>query len=217
MRKQFGNFLPDRSQRGLHNFKKIMKTIVDKDLEKKPDEMIRNVVDAGYANYCLTHFDNAKDRVDDLHELVNFAHTYKTIRKLLHDITLRESFKGETINGAASHDEHVVLSTIHQAKGLEWKNVFIIGLSEGQFPHAKSKEEPEELEEERRLFYVATTRTKNELYLVHPITRYDYQMGTVITRKSLFLEELNKELYDRWDVEEEEREVEDFIVDLERE
>ena len=212
--KAFGNFLPERSQKGLKNFKRIMRSITGDKAEKKPDEAIIGILDNGYADHVMTHFDNAKDRIDDLHELVNFAHQYKSLRKLLHDITLRESFKGETINGVPSHDEHLVLSTVHQAKGLEWKVVFIIGLCEGQFPHSKSKEEPLELEEERRLFYVATTRTKKQLYLIHPITRYDYQMGTVISRNSLFLEELGENLYDRWEIKEEP--TEDYVIDLDR-
>ncbi len=212
--KQFGNFLPERAQRGLKNFKKMMRSIVNRGLEKKPDEAINGIIDNGYAGYVMTHFDNAKDRIDDLHELVNFAHNYKSTRRLLRDITLRESFKGETINGVPSHDEHLVLSTIHQAKGLEWKIVFIIGLCEGQFPHHKSKEEPLELEEERRLFYVATTRTKSQLYLLHPITRYDYQMGTVISRRSLFLEELDEKRYDRWEIEE--KHAQEYAVDLDK-
>jgi len=210
--KAFGNFLPERAQKGIRNFKKIMHAVTADDLEKKPDEAIRRVIDSGYAEYVISHFENVKDRVDDLHEFINFAHSYKSLRTLLHDITLRESFKGETIQDASSGDEYLVLSTIHQAKGLEWKAVFVIGLCEGQFPHAKSKDVPAELEEERRLFYVASTRTKKELYLVHPITRYDYQMGTVISRKSLFLEELNENLYDRWDIEE--RASENNTIDI---
>ncbi|MFH1594562.1 MAG: ATP-dependent helicase [Candidatus Omnitrophota bacterium] len=212
VKKQFGAFLPDRARRGLEHFKKIMRAIMGGDLDKKPDETIIKIIDSGYGNHVLAHFDNAKDRIDDLHELANFAHNYKSIKTLLHDITLRESFKGETITRAPSNDEYLVLSTIHQAKGLEWNTVFIIGLCEGQFPHSKVKDEPNELEEERRLFYVATTRTKRELYLLHPITRYDYQMGTVITRRSVFLEELNTDLFDKWEIEE--RSTEDPIIDL---
>lgn len=213
--KAFGNFLPGRAQKGLRNFKKIMRSIITDDLEKKPDEAIRRVIDSGYAEYVIAHFENVKDRVDDLHEFVNFAHSYKSLRTFLHDITLRESFKGETVQDSPSRDEYLVLSTIHQAKGLEWKAVFVIGLCEGQFPHAKSKDLPAEMEEERRLFYVAATRTEKELYLVHPLTRYDYQMGTVISRKSLFLEELSENLYDRWDIEEEKRE--NIAINLDRE
>jgi len=212
--KGFGRFLPERAEKGLRNFKKIMRSLTADNLEKKPDEAIRRVIDSGYAEYVISHFENVKDRVDDLHEFVNFAHSYKSLRALLHDITLRESFKGETIREAPSGDEYLVLSTIHQAKGLEWKVVFVIGLCEGQFPHAKSKDLPAELEEERRLFYVAATRTKKELYLVHPLTRYDYQMGTVISRKSIFLEELSPGLYDRWDIEQERGNV---AINLDRE
>ncbi len=212
LKQSFGRFLPERAQRGLRVFKKIMKPLLTEDLEKKPDEAIARVLEHGYSTYAITHFDNAKDRVDDLRELVNFAHQYKSMRSLLHDITLRESFKGETINGAPVHDEHMVLSTIHQAKGLEWKVVFIIGLCEGQFPHSKTKEDPAQLEEERRLFYVAATRTQDDLYLMHPLTRYDYQLGTVISRKSVFIEELDSELYDKWEIEEEY--AEDRVINL---
>jgi len=213
--KGFGSFLPEKARRGLSGFKKIMASIVEDKDGKTPDVTLRKIIDNGYENHVITNFENAKDRVDDLHELINFAHTYKRTQTLLHDITLREPFKGETINGKPQEDEHLVLSTIHQAKGLEWKTVFIIGLCEGTFPHIKSMQDREDLEEERRLFYVATTRTKSDLYLVHPITRYDYQLGTVITRKSLFLEELNSDNYDRWDIEEENSE--DYAIDLERE
>ncbi|MCK4463478.1 MAG: ATP-dependent helicase, partial [Candidatus Omnitrophica bacterium] len=211
---KFGNFLPDRAQKGLKYFKKVIKAIISKGLIKKPDELIRKIIETGYEDYVYTHFDNAKDRVNDLHELVNFAHTYKSVRSLLHDITLRESFKGETINRAPSRDEYLVLSTIHQAKGLEWNSVFLVGLCEGQFPHSKSIEEPLQMEEERRLFYVATTRTKNDLYLIHPITRYDYQMGTVISRESLFLQELNPAVYKKWYIEEADHRNE-AMIDLE--
>jgi len=199
---KFGKFLPERAQRGFNQFKKVMKPLLHKDLIKKPDELVRKIVESGYEDYVYTHFENAKDRVEDLHELINFAHSYKSVRTLLHDITLRESFKGETIKEKAKRDEYLVLSTIHQAKGLEWNSVFIVGLCEGQFPHSKSIEEPFQLEEERRLFYVASTRAKNDLYLIHPITRFDYQMGTVISRKSLFLQELSQSLYQKWDIEE---------------
>lgn len=211
LHKKFGAFLPEKARKGFGNFKKIMRSLQEGS-PSKPDGLIMSVIDNGYANYAMTHFDNAKDRIDDLHELVNFAHTYKSIKTFLHDVTLREPFKGETIYGTPSEEEHIVLSTIHQAKGLEWRAIFVIGLSEGQFPHSKSAETSEELEEERRLFYVAATRTREELYLVHPITRYDYQMGTVVSRKSIFLEELKKNNYDRWDLEEEC--VAEEIIDL---
>ena len=198
----FGKSLPERARHGLKAFRKLLKPLLEDDMKKSPEEAISRILENGYESYALLNFENARERVDDLKELVNFAHGYKSIKSFLTDITLRESFKGETLNGSPSRDECLVLSTIHQAKGLEWKAVFLIGLCENQFPHPKTIEAPGELEEERRLFYVAVTRAKQMLYLLHPITRYDHEMGTVIARRSLFLEELDKGLYDIWEMEE---------------
>jgi len=161
------------------------------------------------------NFENAEDRLEDLKELVNFAHTYKKLKDFLADVTLREGFKGESIlnpGGEEEAEDQLVLSTIHQAKGLEWRAVFVISLSEGQFPHAKSLENEEELEEERRLFYVASTRAKEELILIHPMTRYDYSAGTVINRPSVFITELGSRVYDEVEVEES-REEETIYLD----
>ncbi len=217
-RAQFGKVLPEKVQAGLKSFKKIIRPLLDEDLQKSPEDAISSILENGYEDYVLANFENGKDRLDDLKELVNFAHGYRSVKSFLTDVTLREGFKGETVNGAPSHDECLVISTIHQAKGLEWNAVFLIGLCENQFPHLKSMEEPMELEEERRLFYVAATRAKQRLYLIHPLTRYDHQMGTVIARKSLFLEELPSDLYDVWVLEEpeeeEHREGIERVIDL---
>ncbi|MFH1395080.1 MAG: 3'-5' exonuclease [Candidatus Omnitrophota bacterium] len=81
---------------------------------------------------------------------------------------------------------------------MEWDAVFLIGLCDGQFPHSKSANSDAEMEEERRLFYVAVTRAKKHLYMMHPCTRYDYQLGTVSAPRSRFLEELSGEDYEVW-------------------
>ena len=91
----------------------------------------------------------------------------------------------------------MTVSTIHQAKGLEWRVVFIIGLVDGQFPHAKVFEKPAELEEERRLFYVAATRAQRELYLTYPMTAT--HSGT-LNQTSQFIKELPETLYEKWSV-----------------
>ncbi|MFC1577226.1 ATP-dependent helicase [Candidatus Omnitrophota bacterium] len=214
----FGKGLPGRALSGLERFKKIAGGIIDKVARNKPDEAIRAILENGYEGYVLANYDDGTDRLDDLRELVNFAHSYRSVKSFISDTTLREGFKGETISGVPSHDEHLVLSTIHQSKGLEWKAVFVIGLCEGQFPHSRSADDPMDLEEERRLFYVAATRTKQQLYLVHPITRYDYNMGMVISRRSKFLEELGEGLYSAWELEcdndDEPREGPDKVIDL---
>ncbi|MGB2601433.1 MAG: ATP-dependent helicase [Candidatus Omnitrophota bacterium] len=199
-RKNIADIIPKRAQTGYARFKKILEAITSEGAGQVPGEMISMILDAGYETHMLANYENAKDRVDDIHELINFSHDYTSTNDFLNDITLRESFRGETVATSAEEDEHLVLSTIHQAKGLEWETVMIIGLCEGQFPHPKAISEDNEMEEERRLFYVASTRARKYLYLIHPITRYDYQMGTVVARRSRFLEELSSSDYEVWEV-----------------
>ena len=205
----FGEELPPRVREGLYQFKKILRGLLKAGLEDRPDALIEEVLEGGYNKYVLMNFENAQDRLEDLRELVNFAHTYQSLKDFLADATLREGYKGETIAGdkeSEAFEDELILSTIHQAKGLEWRAVFVVALSEGQFPHAKSMQEDEGLEEERRLFYVAATRAKEELYLLHPMMRYDYSAGMIIQRPSVFLLELPSSVYDEVEVEESEGE-----------
>ncbi len=211
----FGESLPPRAKEGLANFKRILKTLLRPEVRNHPGALIEEIVDKWYRKFALLNFENAQDRIEDLRELVNFAHTYQEVKDFLADVTLREGFKGESVveGGPTEATEMLLLSTIHQAKGLEWKAVFVIGLSEGQFPHARSMEDPEELEEERRLFYVAVTRAKEELILVHPMTRYDYSEGMVIQRPSVFIEELPSGTYEEVEIEEAQTEAKTIYLD----
>ncbi|MBI4432410.1 MAG: UvrD-helicase domain-containing protein [Candidatus Omnitrophica bacterium] len=213
----FGDHLPARVRDGFFYFKKTMKNLLKEDLADHPDGLLEEVLEQGYQKHVLLNFENAQDRIEDLKQLVNFAHTYKNLKDFLADVTLRESFKGETILKSGGEDEknELILSTIHQAKGLEWRAVFIIGLSEGQFPHFKSMEHEESLEEERRLFYVAATRAKEELVMTHPITRFDFNAGTVINRPSVFISELPSDTYVEVEVEEEPSAEETIYLDPE--
>lgn len=196
----FANTLPRKVRTGYMSFQKVMRLLAVEEEKQVPAEMISSVMEAGYELYMLANFENAKDRVDDIKELINFSHDYKSLGSFLNDITLREDFRGETVTGAAQEDEQLVLSTIHQAKGLEWDAVMLLGLCEGQFPHPKAMGEMDEMEEERRLFYVAVTRAKKYLYMIHPVTRFDYKLGTVVARRSRFIEELKGGGYEIWDV-----------------
>jgi DNA helicase-2/ATP-dependent DNA helicase PcrA len=89
----------------------------------------------------------------------------------------------------------LVLSTIHQAKGLEWKIVFIIGVSANHFPHPASSMDIHALEEERRVFYVAVTRAKEDVCITY-FTRDFYR--TFTDKRSRFLEEMPEYLYEKW-------------------
>lgn len=160
------------------------------------DKMISYVLEAFYADYAQAQFENATERLEDLEQLALFAASYEKLEEFLADATLSEGFRGDRA-AATPQDadkEYLVLSTIHQAKGLEWKNVFVVGLVDGQFPHHKSRARREELEEERRLFYVAITRARERLYLTYPLTSLA-ALGTAIHQPSLFVRELDPELY----------------------
>lgn len=154
-------------------------------------DAVEYILENGYETYLKNAYENYKDRLDDLSQLVNFVALYGDLEKLLADVTLSEDF-----GGTHEHDKKaVVLSTIHQAKGLEWAVVFIIGLRDGHFPHHKSLDNPRELEEERRLFYVAATRAKNELNLLYPIRSFSYKYGEQYAKPSMFIREIGKTRY----------------------
>ena len=96
---------------------------------------------------------------------------------------------------AADDDEGLLcLSTIHSAKGLEWHAVFVIWLVDGKFPSTYSMHTDDELEEERRLLYVAVTRAKRNLYLSYPINMYDRATGMVLAKPSRFLDGVSRQL-----------------------
>jgi len=100
----------------------------------------------------------------------------------------------------AKDDEQLRLSTIHQAKGLEFDVVFVIMLCEGLFPSERSMESDDSIEEERRLMYVAITRAKNELYLSYPLMRAAQGIGEFMQRPSRFLDEIPRELLEEWNL-----------------
>ncbi|PIQ82026.1 MAG: hypothetical protein COV76_05680 [Candidatus Omnitrophica bacterium CG11_big_fil_rev_8_21_14_0_20_64_10] len=196
---------PGLSEKATRSFRRLQKTLqqLAQGRDRKLSELIGLILSGGYEEQLKERFENARDRREDLEQLMNLAVNYGEVDRFLEDFTLREPFRGETIKGWEPEDESLTVSTIHQAKGLEWRAVFVLGLAEGQFPHAKSVEEERELEEERRLFYVAVTRTQSELYLTYPLTRTTYQRGEVLQRPSTFLQELPEDVFELWRVGEE--------------
>ena len=192
--------MPPRAASAWTQLREVLRNLSGHQKADDPAEALALLAQSGYRTYLETHFENARDRKDDLDQLINLASNYESISKFIEDLTLREPFKGESIRGWENPDEFLALSTIHQAKGLEWTALFLIGLTEGQFPHPKAIQEPKELEEERRLFYVAVTRTKKELYLTYPLTRYSYEKGQVLMRPSQFIQELPEDHFELWRV-----------------
>ncbi len=103
----------------------------------------------------------------------------------------------------ADEDELITLTSVHQAKGLEWRAVFIIWAADGKFPSPRSLRDAEGEEEERRLWYVALTRARDQLYISYPLMITDYNRQTVVQRPSRFVTEVPPALYEIWSLEEE--------------
>ncbi|HEY1252441.1 MAG TPA: ATP-dependent helicase [Thermoanaerobaculia bacterium] len=170
-------------------------------VRSSPSEAIRAIVESVYKDFARAKFPNANARLDDLEQFAQFAQTYESLPAFLEDVTLFNELSGEDVVAGESEDDRVVLSSVHQAKGLEWSRVIVIGLSEGRFPSYRSASTDEGLEEERRLFYVAVTRAKNEVALVYPMLARDRYGVDVILEPSRFLAELPDGVYERWTVE----------------
>jgi DNA helicase-2/ATP-dependent DNA helicase PcrA len=175
-------------------------------LEKNPvrgnaSKMIRLVVEAGYDEYLKETHTNFRNRLDDLDQLASFAQQFASCEEFLSQLALLTNLEAEAEEASPKgDDERVRLSTIHQAKGLEFDIVFVIMLCDGMFPSARSVDSPEDVEEERRLFYVAITRARNELYLSHPLVRVIAGGGDAMQQPSRFLSEIPRELVEEWDL-----------------
>ncbi len=167
--------------------------------QEAPADMISAVLKHGYTEYLKYNYANYESRLEDIGQLMNFSTQYQSLEAFLSELSLMSGISGEEIVTADREDERVILSTIHQAKGLEWKIVFLIWCAEGRFPNPKAIEEGG-LEEERRLFYVATTRAMDELYLCYPMLIFDKQVGHVILKPSRFITELKSIHYEEWQI-----------------
>ena len=167
----------------------------------EPETAIRAVLAGGYDDIAAAQFTNYESRVEDLEQLAVFAAQYESIRTFLEELVLLGELYGQDVrDGGELGDERVVLSTVHQAKGLEWDVVFAIHLVEGALPSPRSLDEPGGEEEERRIFYVAMTRARNELYLSYPIVRPGGVGGALLQQPSRFLQELPGGLVEPWEL-----------------
>ncbi len=133
---------------------------------KTPSEQLAAVL-RFYRPLLKNKYDDVQRRSRDLEHLQSIAKRYKTAAKLLEDVALDPT---EAVQGhvARNGGGFVTLSTVHSAKGLEWDNVFVIWMTDGWFPANRFQDEFDDLEEERRLLYVATTRAKKDLHFVYP-------------------------------------------------
>jgi ATP-dependent DNA helicase UvrD/PcrA len=165
-----------------------------------PSEMIISVVEAIYDDYAKVNFPNYELRREDLDQLAVFARQFKDVHEFLSQLALISNVDAEAAPNQMSDKEAVNLSTVHQAKGLEFHTVFVIWLTDGMFPSSRSLDTRDALEEERRLFYVSITRARDELYLTFPHMRLSGGYGDVFQRPSRFLKEIPNKLVEDWQV-----------------
>ncbi|TFG36734.1 MAG: ATP-dependent helicase [Nitrospirales bacterium] len=163
-----------------------------------PSSAIDHILRQGYEEYLYNRYPNAEERIEDIEQMTKFALHYTSMETFVSEMSLESASGGEAEEGDGER-ECVILSTVHQAKGLEWSTVFIIGLNDGRFPSAKSLKTDYE-EEERRLFYVAVTRAKDDLYLCYPMTSEEWH-GLGFLRPSRFIRELSADVYEEVQVE----------------
>jgi DNA helicase-2/ATP-dependent DNA helicase PcrA len=165
-----------------------------------PGRFLRLIVEADYEDYLKASYENPRARLDDLEQLANYADQFASTAEFLSQLALQTNVEAEETQPRDQDEERLKLSTVHQAKGLEFGTVFVIMLCDGLFPSSRSLDTTEGEEEERRLFYVAVTRAKNELYLCHPLLRFAQGGGNALQQPSRFLGELPKELVDEWNL-----------------
>ena len=168
-----------------------------------PAELV-NEVYGYYLPILKEQYDDYPKRMRDLEHLFSMAERYHSLEEFLADLALEPPDQSVIdIAGTDSDRERLVLSTIHSAKGLEWQCVFIIWLVDGRFPSAFAFMTEEELEEERRLFYVAVTRAKHHVFLTYPINVYDRTTGAILSKPTRFLDSVPSRLLETWDLLEE--------------
>jgi DNA helicase-2/ATP-dependent DNA helicase PcrA len=196
-----GRLVPKKALDAFHLFLDLIKTLkggTDQGKSLQPSAAIDHILRHGYEDYLYNHYPNAEDRIEDIEQMTRFAHHYSSLEQFISELSLQSASGGEGEDGEEDK-ERVILSTVHQAKGLEWDTVFVIGLNDGRFPSARSLKTDSE-EEERRLFYVAVTRARDNLYLCYPITSEEWH-GLGLLKPSRFIRELPEDVYEEFLVE----------------
>lgn len=171
---------------------------------RPPSEMLPSIIEGVYREHAERSFPNATSRLEDLEHLQSFARDFHDIEEFLTQLSLLAGQDAAGAGGASRDENSVCLSTVHQAKGLEWRAVFVVWLAEGMFPNKRvidaDDDEDNGLEEERRLFYVAVTRAEDQLYLTYPLWWGGSYGGSGPQQPSRFLEELPEEAAEVWNV-----------------
>ena len=182
--------LKGRARAGFEEFKRILNK-VESLPEQKPVEILHIFNREFYSDFIKNHYTDAIERLADIEFFLDFVSRYNTLLELFSELALISNMEIEK-NTAVERDkeDYIILSTVHQAKGLEFQTVFVIGLCEGMFPSLFASNRLKDLEEERRLFYVAITRAKDNLYLTYPNSVIKEDNTLSIKKRSRFLDEI---------------------------
>ena len=204
-----GNLLPDskslppKKVDSILPMLRILERLNSKIATQKPSEIVEEII-SYYRPILKDKYDDFSKREKDLEHLQYLSGQYSNLEDFISDMALEPPDASvEGMYKRNSDDEALTISTIHSAKGLEWDSVFIIGAVDGRFPSAYSFNSEEEMDEELRLMYVATTRAKNNLYISYPVDMYDYSMNMVLSKPSRFLDNISDDILEHWDITEE--------------
>jgi len=200
-----------RTSKTWQDFVALLELLVSPEYRGQPAKQIALILERGYEQYLLENYENADSRAEDIRGLALYAQRYESTETFLSELALlsterfaeAQPLAGEDVISGGEDDELLTLTSVHQAKGLEWKAVFIIWAAEGKFPSPRSLKEIDSEEEERRLWYVALTRAKDELYITYPLMMTDYNRQTVLQKPSRFVTECPPALFEIWNLEEE--------------
>ncbi len=155
-----------------------------------------------YEPILKVKFDDHPKRRKDLEMFQTITERYDDVPTLLTDLALEPPTESIVdVEAPGKETEFLTLSTIHSAKGLEWRAVFIIYALDGKFPAMRSVGTDEELEEERRLMYVAITRAKEHIFITYPMNVYERESGVILTKPSRFLQGIPENVLEPWVVE----------------
>jgi DNA helicase-2/ATP-dependent DNA helicase PcrA len=207
--KMKGSRIPSKGSKNLVNH---IKPLADYSADDDPSEILSEIIEL-IENYVKTNYENPKERLEDLKALAIYSQKYPSIRRFLETLSLnRSNIESKTVKAGTNSEKEdpLILSTIHRAKGLEWRVVFIPMLCEGHFPSYQVIGDKEELEEERRVFYVAITRAKDQLYLISPALIQSWK-GYNTAAHSQFVSELNPEVYRKSSVKFRKKEAPTFL------
>jgi len=199
-----------RSSKAWATFVNLLDNLTADETRNNPAKQIEMILSGGYEQHLQETYENAEARTEDLKQLAIYASKYESTMSFLSELAListerfgaPQNIVGEDVVSGGEEDELLTLTSIHQAKGAEWKVVFMIWTAEGKFPSPRALKEIDSEEEERRLWYVALTRAKDELYLTYPLMITDYNRQTALQKPSRFVMECPPVLFEVWSLEE---------------